>query len=314
MEIGQLEAFLQVVQYHSFSHAAEALELTQPSLSARILSLEREMGEPLFHRMGRGVRLTDAGRAFMPYVERALQSLKDARDAVDATHHTSTGKLRIGSARAICAYVLPHILETFHAAHPGIDVAIKTGRSSEVLEMLLAEEVQVGLTRTMVHQDIESRHLYDEHVVLVTHPTHPFARAGVASIYAVAHEPLILYDKDSTYFVLINRVVREAGIVPNVQMDLDSIEATKRMIERGLGLSFLPYNSIAAEVEQGSLAAVPLREGHDVVLPTSVMVRKAGSQGAVVQAFLDLLYTLYPEGLAAASRDPLAERRRVAVG
>ncbi len=295
MEIGQLEAFLQVVQHHNFSRAAEALELTQPSLSARILSLEREIGEQLFHRMGRGVRLTDAGRALLPFVERALAGLREGLDAVDSTHRTSTGKLRIGSARAICAYVLPDIVETFRRKHPGVDVAIKTGRSSDVLEMVLAEEVQVGLTRTIVHADIEVRHLYDEHVVLTTHPSHRFARAGIASIYEVANEPLILYDKDSSYFVLINRVVREAGIVPNVQMDLDSIEATKRMIERGLGISFLPRNSINNEVEIGTLCSITIEEGYNVVLPTSVMVRKSNGHGAVVQAFLDELYSLYPE-------------------
>ena len=312
MEIGQLEAFLQVAQHHSFSRAAEALELTQPSLSARILTLEREIGEPLFHRIGRGVRLTDAGRALVPYVQRAMESLKEGRDALDASHHASVGKLHIGSARAICAYVLPGIVETFRQSHPGIDVAIKTGRSSDVLEMVLAEEVQVGLTRTIVHPDIEVRHLYDEHVVLVTHPSHPFARAGEASIYDVAHEPLILYDKESSYFVLINRVVREAGIVPNVQMDLDSIEATKRMIERGLGISFLPRNSLRRELELETLAAIPIKEGYDVVLPTSVMVRKASSYGAIVQAFLDLLFRLYPQDAEPAPGQGDNRRRVVA--
>jgi len=296
MEIGQLEAFLHVVETDSFSRAAEALGLTQPSLSARILSLEREMGEPLFHRMGRGVRLSDAGRAFLPYVQRALDSLKEGQEALDASLHASLGKLHIGSARAICAYVLPGILDTFHQAHPGVDLAIRTGRSSDILEMVLNDEVQVGLTRTIVHPDIEVHHLYDEHVVLVTHPSHRFARAGEASIYEVAHEPLILYDKESSYFVLINRVVREAGIVPNVKMDLDSIDATKRMIERGLGISFLPRNSIHKELDLGTLATMPLQEGHNVVLPTSVMVRKAGSHGAIVEAFLDLLFRIYPEG------------------
>jgi len=295
MEIRQLEAFLNVVQYQNFSRAAEAMGLTQPSLSARILTLEREIGEPLFHRMGRGTRLTDAGRTLLPYVSRSLDSLKDARDALDASRRASLGKLNIGSARAICAYVLPGILDTFHGSHPGIDVSIKTGRSSEVLRMLLADEVQVGLARTIVHPEIEARHLYDEHVVLVTHPSHPFAKAGEASIYDVANEPLILYDRESSYFVLINRVVREAGIVPNVKMDLDSIDATKRMIERGLGISFLPRNSMHQELELGTLSTVPIKEGYDVVLPTSVMVRKATTQGTVVQAFLELLYTLYPD-------------------
>ena len=127
--------------------------------------------------------------------------------------------------------------------------------------MLLSDEVQVGLSRTIVHPDIEARHIYDEHVVLVTHPSHPFAQSGEASIYDVAHEPLILYDRESSYFVLINRVVRDAGIVPNVQMDLDSIDATKRMIERGLGISFLPRNSLRRELEARTLATVRHKRG-----------------------------------------------------
>ena len=293
MEIGQLEAFINVVEFKSFSRAAEAMGLTQPSLSARILSLEKDTGGPLFHRMGRGARLTETGVAFLPYVTRALESLNEARDVLDATQRASSGKLHIGSARAICAYVLPDILKKFHGLYPGIDVSIKTGRSSEVLEMLLSGEVQVGLSRTIVHPDIQAQHIYDEQVVLVTDPSHRFAKLGEASIYDVAHEPLILYDRESSYFVLINRVVREAGIVPNVQMDLDSIDATKRMIERGLGISFLPRNSLRRELEIGTLKTIRIQEGHNVVLPTSVMVRRQSTQGTIVQSFLDLLLSIY---------------------
>ena len=295
MEVGQLQAFLKVVEHHSFSKAADALSLTQPSLSARIISLERELGEPLFHRLGRGVRLTDAGRTLLPYVERSLATLENGREAVEAVMSASSGKLYIGAARAVSAYVLPAILERFHQRYPNIDVAIKTGRSSGVLEMVLSEEVQVGVTRALVHPEIVSQHLYNEEVVLVTHPDHPFAKAGEASISQVASEPLILYDKESTYFVLIDRVCREAGIVPNVQMDLDSIEATKRMIERGLGISFLPYNSLHRELELGTLAHVRLLEGYHVTLPTAVMVRRANSYSAIVTAFLDQLRELYPQ-------------------
>ena len=284
-----------VVQHRNFTRAAEALGVAQPSLSARVISLEREIGEPLFHRLGRGVRLTDAGRAFLPYVERSMEALRNGREALEATRTASSGKLYIGAARAVSTYALPDILVTFRQRHPGVDVAIKTGRSTQVLEMVLSEEIQVGMARMLVHPDVVSTHLYDEEIVLVTHPDHRFARSGTASIYEVASEPLILYDKESTYFVLITRVCREAGIVPKVQMDLDSIAATKRMIERGLGISFLPYNSLHRELELGTLAHARLEEGHRVTLPTSVMVRRASSYGAIVTAFLDLLQELYPK-------------------
>ena len=100
-----------------------------------------------------------------------------------------------------------------------MDVAIKTGRSSQVLEMVLREEIQVGVSRAFHHPEVAAKHLYDEQVVLVTHPEHPFAKAGEASIYEVGREPLIVYDKESTYFQLIDRVCREAGILPNITMD-----------------------------------------------------------------------------------------------
>jgi DNA-binding transcriptional LysR family regulator len=301
VEIGQLEAFLMAVRTHSFSKAAESIGVTQPSLSARILSLERELEEPLFHRVGRGVRLTDAGRAFLPYVQRAMDTLHTGRDAVESSKTASAGKLHIGAARSISTNVLPWILELFHQRHPGVDVAIKTGRSTEVLEWVLTEQIQVGIARELNHPDVVTKHLYDEQVVLVTHPSHRFVAAKSASIQDVASEPLIVYDKESTYFVLIDKICREAGILPNIQMDLDSIESTKRMIERGLGISFLPLNALTREIELGAISQVPLEGDYRITLPTGVMVRKVASYGAIVTAFLDLLNELYTTKSSASS-------------
>ena len=282
------------VRLHNFSKAAAEIGVTQPSLSARILALEAELGEPLFHRIGRGVRLTDAGRAFLPYVQRAMDTLKTGREAVDASKTASAGKLHIGAARSISTNVLPWILEQFQQRHPGVDVAIKTGRSSQVLEWVLSEEIQVGIARELYQPEVVTTHLYDEQVVLVTHPEHRFAATGPVSITEVASEPLIVYDKESTYFVLIDKICREAGILPNIQMDLDSIESTKRMIERGLGISFLPLNALGREIALGTLARVALEGDYTITLPTGVMVRKASSYGAIVTAFLELLRELYP--------------------
>ena len=105
MELGQLEAFLMAVRLHSFSRAAAAVGVTQPSLSARILSLEAELGEPLFHRVGRGVRLTDTGRAFLPYVQRAMDSLQRGKDTIESApqpQDDSTSARHAGSPRRSC--------------------------------------------------------------------------------------------------------------------------------------------------------------------------------------------------------------------
>lgn len=289
MDFGSLQAFVEAAHRGSFSRAAQALILTQPSLSSRIQGLERELGVQLFHRMRRGVRLTDAGKSFFPYAERSLESLRQGSSLLSSTQHADHGVLQIGTARAIGTYVLPDLLARFREIYPLIGVQIRTGRSTEVLQMVLDEEVQVGLSRNIRHPEVMSAQLYDEEIVLVTHPSHTFTKMGEASIYDVAQEPLILYDRDSSYFQLIDRVCREAGVVPRVEMNMDSIEATKRMIQKGLGISFLPLNGISQERKWGTLALIRLQGGHRVTLPTAVMVRRVRVYSPSVLAFLKVL-------------------------
>ena len=155
MEFGRLEAFVQVATLLSFSRAADALFLTQPTVTARIQALEREMGEPLFERMGRTIRLTDAGKSFLPHAQRALQSVKEGRDAVSSLHNVDRGSLSIGTAPTIGTYVLPGLLQAYSERYPGVEVSIRTGRSEEVMAMVLADEVQVGFERYLTHRDIE---------------------------------------------------------------------------------------------------------------------------------------------------------------
>ena len=269
------------------------MHLSQPSLSARVHALEEELGVPLFHRMGRGVRLTEMGKASRPYTERAMEALRQGRDVIDTTRDTSGGVLYMASARAIGTYTLPAILERFRQLYPSIKVHINIGRSSNVLQMVADEEVQLGLARVLTHPDVVTMHLYDELICPATSPDHPFAIRGQASIYEVAREPLILYDRESSYFVLIGQVCREAGISPRVEMNLDSIEATKHLVELGMGISFLPRSGVRHELERGSLCLIPLKEGHLVSLPTAVMVRRAQHYSPAVLAFLDVLQDMY---------------------
>ena len=289
MELIHLEAFLAAADTGSFRRPGEMLFLSQPSVSARVKSLENELGVPLFHRMGRGVRLTDMAKTFLPYAERCMDAIKKGKDIIDAEKNVTGGVLNIASARIIGTYWLPFIVHKFTSKYPNINVHINMGRSSDVLDMVLNEEAQVGIGRELTHPDIITMHLYNEDVMLATSPTHPFAIKGEASIYEIAREPLILYDRDSSYFVLISQVCREAGISPRVEMTLDSVEATKHMIELGMGISFLPRVAVKGEVERGSLKLIPLQGGHLVSLPTAVMLRESQHYSPTVLAFLNVL-------------------------
>lgn len=293
MDFGQIEAFVQVAAHNSFSRAAESLQLTQPSITARIQALERELGEELFERGGRGVRLTDAGRVFLPYVERILQQLQEARDSVEEVRSVQLGSLRLGAAITISTYVLPTILHRFCGEYPRVDVVIRTGRSEQVLNMLLSDEVQVGILRTLTHAETESVYLYDDEIALVAPPGHEFAAAGRATIAEIAREPIVLFDRGSSYYGLIHDLFRKAGVIPNVAMELDSLEATKRMVEEGLGIALVPLVTVERELESGILVRVGLSDIQPIKRPISLHYRRNRKRSRAVQAFIDALAEIY---------------------
>ncbi len=301
MDFGQIEAFVQVSTHSSFSRAAEALHLTQPSITARIQALERELGEELFERGGRGVRLTDAGHVFLPYVEHILQQLQEGRDAVEEVRNVQLGSLRLGSAITISTYVLPHILNRFCTDYPLVDVVIRTGRSEQVLNMLLADEVQVGLLRTLSHPDTESIPLSDDEIVLVAYPGHAFAASGKVTIAEVASEPIVLFDRGSSYYGLIHDLFRKANVIPNVAMELDSLEATKRMVEEGLGVALVPEVTVRRDLESGALVQVGLSDVEPIRRRIALQYRRNRKRSRAVQAFIDTLAEIYSARLPVTS-------------
>src|SRR3977135_3665396 len=125
MLLVHIEGFLEVARFSSVSRAAEALYVTQPTLTARLHALERELGERLFRRGRRGMALTDAGRAFLPYAERAVRALRDGASAIERL--PATDELVLGAAPAISTYVLPGLLVQFEHAHPSVRLSVRTG-------------------------------------------------------------------------------------------------------------------------------------------------------------------------------------------
>ena len=296
MEFPQLEAFLEAASRGSFRRAAYALYLSQPSVSARIQALEDEVGVALFHRTARGVRLTNMGQVFLPFAQRSMETLRRGREVLESVRQASAGILNMATARVIGTYVLPETLQKFQHLYPETNLHIKVGGSLDVLQMVVDEEVQLGLARFMQHPDVDALHLYDEEAVLVVHPDHSFAKAGVGAMFAVAQEPLILYDPGdpgSSYFQFINRVCRDAGVTPKVEMNLDSVEAAKNMVQLGLGISFLPRSGVRQELESGTLTLIDIAEVPPVLLPTYVLLRRGQQHGPVVVAFLNLLQETY---------------------
>lgn len=290
MLIAQVEGFLETARLGNLSRAAEQLHVTQPALTARLQTLEAELGSPLFVRGRKGMRLTDAGRAFLPYAKRAMLALDEGAGLVASIGRGGTGELVLGAAPAVSTYVLPGLLLRFTRRHPRVRLIVRTGHSEEILEMALRREIDLGLVRELRHPDIESRPLYDDELVLVAQTGHPFATRDHVDVTELGGSRLILFDRTSSYYDLTNAFFREAGVTPDGVMELDNIDSAKQMVGQGLGIALLPHTAVAAELADGRLTAISLRGASRI--SRSIVAIRRNDLGAVTgpaAAFLEIL-------------------------
>ena len=289
----QIEAFLEVARRQNLSRAAEALFVSQPTLTARLQSLEAALGEQLFVRTRRGMRLTEAGDAFLPYAEHALAALADGRERLAELRRGVAGPLVLGAPPTVSTYTLPALLARFSAAHPGVRLAVKTGTSEEILDMVLHDQVQLGIIRALANPEIETIPLYTDTLVLIAGPGHRLAMSPTgrqARMADLAGEVLVLFGRSSSYLEFTTATFRQAGVLPGSVLELDNIEAAKKMVERGLGVSLVPASTVAGELAAGTLARIELVDAaparREIV---AVRRRDAGPPAGAAALFLDML-------------------------
>lgn len=296
IDTARLEAFVEVARTGSISRAAEALFVTQPALTARLQALERSLGADLLVRGRHGSRLSEAGKALLPHAERALVALRAGRTAVEEVRSGSAGRLTIGAAPAVSTYVLPAMLHRFQAKHPAVRLVVRSGHSEEILQMVLRDEVEIGLMRPIQHPEITATLLYEDELTLVVHRGHRFAAAGHVRMAELASEHLILFDRTSSYHELTSAIVRQAGISPRGRLEVDNIDAAKRMVEQRLGIALLPRTSVQADIGSGRLVPVAVIDMAPVRRQIVIARRRdAGELTPVLAAFLATLDTLRPD-------------------
>jgi len=154
LEISQVETFLAVATFGGFHRAAEALRVSQPAVSSRIKALEESLGVMLFVRSRNTLTLSTAGRVLRPYAEQLLKTASVARQAVHELQPGSDTPLQIAAGLSISVYFLPDVLKRFQQAFPRLNISIRPGHSKEVLEMVLNEEAEIGLARSLVERGL----------------------------------------------------------------------------------------------------------------------------------------------------------------
>jgi DNA-binding transcriptional LysR family regulator len=307
MEIDQIETFLAVATFGGFHRAAEALNVSQPAVSARIKALEQSLGVTLFTRSRQGLTLSDAGKTLRPHAEQLLRTAARARQAVHELQ-PGRGPLQIAAALSISVYFLPDVLKRFQRAYPDLTVTIRSGHSKEVLEMVLGEQAEIGLARSLQHPEVETLSLRDDPLLLVVHSTKGPKHTRRARLAEVANWPLIFFDRGSSDWTLTHGLFRRAGLVPNVALEVDTIETAKRMAERGLGLAFLPQLAVGREIRSNRLSTIKILDAEPLGRSLDVIHPRRRPLTPEARAFLQVVSDAANED--ASSRSLLPNRRR----
>ncbi len=272
MNIQNIEAFLYVCQLGSFNKAAEALYLTQPSVTARIQSLERELNMKLFHRSGNKISMTEKGEYFFPHAQKILQAYQEAKYGLNQV--SIPFELTIGSALSISNNVLPAILPAFKEKFKEVRIKMVTGHSQDILHKVLNREVDFGIVRTDPHPQVESLRLYNDPTSLIVPKDHPLLEKGTVTVEEISAFPLIFFDYGSMDWLMIHRLFLSNEVSPNIYLEVDNMETAKKFVLEGLGISFLPEHCVRKELEKNELCKVEIEPHVQINISIDVIYLK----------------------------------------
>lgn len=260
MDFEQLKTFLEVWHEKSFSRAARKLGITQPAVSAQILSLEREVGERLFDRKGGKITFTAAGRVFEPFAEHALDCQRHLILMISEQRRSPRGEISISAQESTSLYVLPDVFVEFKRHYPKVALKIARAERSRTIEALLGREVDFGVVSLPVTDKrfiVETIHVDD--LVLATPKGHPLCSTPSAGPKDIAKYSFLLPKQGRQRDLLLN-LFRMHDVYPKAVMEVESSELMKRFIRAGLGIGFLPSINIEAEVKAGAIAVAKIEE------------------------------------------------------
>jgi DNA-binding transcriptional LysR family regulator len=258
MELRQLEYFVAVAEEANFTKAANKLHVAQPGVSAQIRQLEHELGQPLFDRSGRRVRLTKVGAAVLPQARAALDAIAGARLVVDHLAELMLGRVAVGMVTSCPSLDLPDLLADFHRIHPAIEITLTEANSDALIEELregLLDMAIIGLG-TAPAAGIETQTIADEALVAAVSLEHPLAGRTTITLQALKGRPLISLPPGSGLRASLDEGCAIAGFRPRIAFEASNLNVIVQLARRGLGIAILPES--AGQVHAGAIRALTI--------------------------------------------------------
>ena len=255
----QLRAFNILARTGSFTLAAKQLFLSQSAVSHSMKALEQEVGCRLLDRMGKKVLLTQAGETLLHHTERILAEMNTARGALEQLGKWGRDRLRIGASTTACQYILPAVLREFKTKYPQSFINIEPADTVDALELLRGNRVDLAIVLEPKNEDqLDFHPLFSDELAFLVGPAHPWATHRQVARAEIPKQNYVLYNKGSYTFRLIEQYFREEEMVLNTVIELGSMDAIKELVKLGVGVSIIAPWIAARELQEKSVAALPL--------------------------------------------------------
>ena len=288
MDLRQLEIFVKVAEFGSFSKAAEALYLTQPTVSEHIRTLEDEVGVRLLDRLGRGAAITRAGQLLLSYAQRMLALSREARQAMDGFQGRMSGELLIGASTIPGEYVLPAMIGRFKEKYPDISITLLIGDSQTAVDWVAEGRAELGVVGARLsHRGVDYKELMPDEVVVVVPGTHPWHGRKQIALEELRSEPLLIRERGSGTRAALEGALAEAGMDLGsfrTVGEMGSTQAIKQAVKAGVGVSLVSKRAVEEECKSGLLWCLRVKD-LKVTRSFHLATHKERSRSPLAEAF-----------------------------
>jgi DNA-binding transcriptional LysR family regulator len=258
VQLNQLRYMVCVAEERRFTRAAARLHVAQPSVSSAIASLEQELGAALFHRDRSEVTLTGAGEVFLPWARQVLADCEAGTAAVRDLLGLRRGRLALGSTPSLTTNLLPPVLASFHANHPGLDLTLHEAGSQDLVDRLEKGEMDLAVVILPVDRPwVETTALKEEALVLAVHRDHPFAGRRSVKVADLEQIPLVMFKDGYDLREATLDACRQAGFSPSLVMQGLEMDGALALAAAGVGAAVVPESVVAPG---GSLVSIRFKD------------------------------------------------------
>jgi DNA-binding transcriptional LysR family regulator len=295
-----------VANHHSFSKAAQALDITQPAVSIQVQELEKSLGVTLFLRRSRGLRLTEVGETVFSYSQQIFALSDRLIEVLEETKGLNAGHLTLGASTTPGEYVLPLVVGQFRKVYPGIRLELVIANTTSIIQRILSGEMDLGMVGDLPKEhsdDLEMIVYVEDEIVLVAAPSHPLAQTGHISLKDVVKEGIIVREQGSATRRTAEREFEALGFSPSIALELGSNQAVKQAAAGGGGVGVISRLGVEAEVKAGMLTVLEV-SGWDCHRPLTVIYAKDRYLSPAQIAFRQFLLDRRPGGALTPSPSP----------